>query len=318
MRLPRLSGSTLAQHTPRLSSLLASLASLACLPANAGSGCGFDVHSMQFAGSSLTQSACLLRQVLPWGRIVEPAARAAADPRASPRAPLAPLPASLAAFIGQATQAWMAPLAKLMAQEGLSASQLGGALEQSISHAQQADGRALPARYFVIHDTSWPWLDRLAFPAPEDPALNDLGQYAHPKTALAHVFVARMGQSYTAHDFGQPWRATKLESRVIGPAAKGLFLHVELVQPRQRDPMGPAGNDALAPTPGFTDAQYQRLAWLYMAASVRAGVGLIPALHANIDEGLADGHDDPQGFDVEAFGAALAALQARLRALGAP
>ena len=30
-------------------------------------------------------------------------------------------------------------------------------------------------------------------------------------------------------------RATKLESRVIGLPAKGLFLHVETVMPRRRD-----------------------------------------------------------------------------------
>ena len=42
-------------------------------------------------------------------------------------------------------------------------------------------------------------------------------------------------------------------------------------------------NDAQAPTPGFTAAQYDGLALLYVIASVRAGAWLVPAFHAPID-----------------------------------
>lgn len=41
-----------------------------------------------------------------------------------------------------------------------------------------------------------------------------------------------------------------------------------------------------------------RLALTYIAASVRRGEWLVPAFHAVVDEGLANGHDDPQNFDV--------------------
>ena len=36
-----------------------------------------------------------------------------------------------------------------------------------------------------------------------------------------------------------------------------------------------------------------------------AGLWLIPAFHAAIDEGLPDAHDDPQNFDLPAFDAAV-------------
>jgi len=65
----------------------------------------------------------------------------------------------------------------------------------------------------------------------------------------------------------------------VGNALKGLFLHVELIQPRRRGP-GRHSNDIAAPNPGFTAAQYRQLALLYTIASVRAGEWLIPAFYA--------------------------------------
>ena len=71
-------------------------------------------------------------------------------------------------------------------------------------------------------------------------------------------------------------------------------------------------NDARAPDPGFSAAQYERLALVYTIASVRAGRWLIPAFHAAIDSGIRGGHDDPQNFDLEAFAASLERLVRRL------
>ena len=64
----------------------------------------------------------------------------------------------------------------------------------------------------------------------------------------------------------------------------------------------------LLEVPGFTEAQYESLALAYIAASMRAGDWLIPGFHAAIDEGLSDGHDDPQNFELSRFDAALAGL----------
>lgn len=269
------------------------------VPPSALGACGFDRQVMQFQGPAQDQAACLLRTVQSWGRVTpQPAA----------------LPDSLRRLMDRPTALWKAPLRQWLASHGVPERDIGGSLDAPVSAAQGQDGTAVPARYFVIHDTSWPWLNGGAFPPEADEHVNDLGTYAHATTAQAHVFVNRLGQTFTAHGFDEAWRATKLELRAIGASAKGLFLHIELVQPRRRDPSGPAGNDALAPSPGFTVAQYDALALLYMVASVRAGTGLIPGLHGALDEGMADGHDDPQHFELDAFGAALARLEARLAA----
>jgi len=88
-----------------------------------------------------------------------------------------------------------------------------------------------------------------------------------------------------------------------------------MIQPRRR---GRRGGDISAPTPGFTSAQYQRLALLYTIASVRAGAWLIPAFHAVIDGDIRGGHDDPQNFEVEAFARALDGVTEQLSAYYAP
>jgi hypothetical protein len=49
------------------------------------------------------------------------------------------------------------------------------------------------------------------------------------------------------------------------------------VQPRRRDPRGGPKNDAIAPTPGFTPAQYEKLALLYVRTAVSDFVGALPA-----------------------------------------
>ena len=90
--------------------------------------------------------------------------------------------------------------------------------------------------------------------------------------------------------------------------------HIELIQPRQRDPQGGAKNDALSPDPGFSDAQYERLALLYVSASLQHGTWLIPGYHAAVDAGIPDGHDDPQNFDLARWGRKLDALLGELKA----
>jgi hypothetical protein len=115
------------------------------------------------------------------------------------------------------------------------------------------------------------------------------------------------------HELSQPWRAMRFERATrFGTDLKGLFLHVELIQPRRSQPGRGRRNDALAPTPGFSDVQYDRLALVYTIASVRAGRWLIPAFHIAIDSGIRGGHDDPQNFEVAAFAASVERLANRL------
>lgn len=262
--------------------------------------CRFDRSALTFAGTPVEQARCLLRPVGEWGKIGS----------ASPD-----LPPWLAARVGKAVDVTSNVLRERLRSLKVSEAAVGGSLEAPVSRARGGVADAPLARYFVIHDTSAPWIGDGEFPADIDrsPAVNDLGRYAG-LDAVAHLFVNRKGGTLAGHDLSTPWRATKLESRVVGVPAKGLFLHVELVQPRRRDPRGGPKNDAIAPTPGFTPAQYEKLALLYVVASVRAGLWLVPAFHATLDEGIVDAHDDPQHFDLVRFDTAVSDLVGALAA----
>ena len=131
----------------------------------------------------------------------------------------------------------------------------------------------------------------------------------------AHVFINRGGQIFLAHDFVVPWRATKFENaRNFGSSLKGLFLHIELIQPRRALKGYGRRNDFQAPSPGFSQAQYDSLALVYTVASRRAGFWMIPAFHSVLDEGIRNKHDDPQNFELEQFTQSLDALVGELRA----
>lgn len=237
--------------------------------------CSFDAASMQFAGSPREQAQCLLRHVEPGG-----SAGSATQ-----------LPPALAALIGQAISIDCAKLAAELRHRHIPLPATTPVSETLDHH------RAL---YFVIHDTSSPWIGDRAFPTDfgRQPTFNDVTQFLG-KDAAAHLFNDRKGRVTVGHDLEVGWRATKLER--IGEMVRGRFLHVENVQPRRMDPAGPKHNDKIAPSPGFTRDQYRTLALLYVLASSRAGIWLIPAFHANIDRGIPGAHNDPQNFELGAF-----------------
>lgn len=261
--------------------LLFGLALAAALPPAPPVECRFDAATFQFAGTPVEQARCLLRHVEPGG---------GADPEQ-------PLPPTLAALIGQSANIDPGKLAAELRRERIT-------LPASTPVLETLDHRR--ALYFVIHDTSSPWIGEHPFPKGFDRQLifNDVRQFLG-KDAVAHMFNDRLGRVIVGHDFEVGWRATKLE-RIIGEAVRGRFLHVENVQPRRADPSGPPRNDLIAPEPGFAHAQYRTLALLYTLASARAGMWLIPAFHANIDRGIPAAHDDPQHFDLNAFDRELA------------
>lgn len=264
-----------------------------------------------FSGPAAEQARCLLRPVARYG-VVGPA-------RPS-------LPAPLDRLVGEsvAPALTVEALRSYLAARGIREADLGGPLAGAVSRT--SDGT--PARYFIIHDTSTPTLPRAAAfpPAGMDAAAwpgNDFGPYLRPPVCparrrdpravcdpVAHVFVNRAGQSVTGHDFARGWRSTQYEMQT--PRRRGLFLAVENIQPRRRDARG---IDAEAPVPGFADAQLDRLALVYAAASVRAGRWLIPAYHAVIDLGVGT-HDDPQNFDLDRWAARLGALLGEVGAGG--
>lgn len=263
-------------------------------PAGAGR-CGFDVQRLSFAGSEIEQARCLLSPVLIHGAIGLPGAR------------LGPF---LEGHVGREVRIDRARLRALLTTERLPA--LAASVETPLSRARNNDPQAPFARYFVIHDTSRE-LPGTEFPGDGSDIANELGWTYPDGTQVAHSFVNRRGEILFAHDYAIPWRATKRERDTItGGHAKGLFLHNELNQIRLNEPSGPPGNFSRAPVPGFTAAQYDRLALLYILASVRGGRWLIPGFHALIDNGLPEAHDDPQNFDLAAWEAALMRRTAEL------
>ena len=238
--------------------------------------CRFDVVKLEFAGNAQAQARCLLRSVTVGG-----GARAEQ-----------PLPATLAALVGEPAAVDEKNLASALRHRGI-------ALPSSTPVSETSDHRR--ALYFVIHDTSSPWIGFKPFPKRFNvkPHFNNVKEFLG-KDAVAHLFNDRRGRVTVGHDLEVGWRATKLE-RAVGDIVRGRFLHVENVQPRRADEAGPERNDLIAPDPGFTPAQYRSLALLYVLASARAQVWLIPAFHANIDRGIPKAHDDPQHFDLAAF-----------------
>jgi hypothetical protein len=238
--------------------------------------CHFDRATFEFAGSALEQARCLTRHVVPGG-----GAGAQQD-----------MPPVLASLIGQPAHIDAAKLAAELRRQGI-------ALPATTPVSETLDHHR--AIYFVIHDTSSPWIGARDFPRGFDKQadFNDVRQFLG-KDAVAHLFNDRRGRVSVGHDLEVGWRATKLE-RILGEPVRGRFLHVENVQPRRQDASGPPHNDRIGPDPGFTRRQYRTLAFLYVLASARAGTWMIPAFHANIDRGIPEAHDDPQHFDLASF-----------------
>jgi N-acetylmuramoyl-L-alanine amidase len=263
--------------------------------------CEFNPETASFRGEPAEQLQCLLRPM----------------DRSRNLAPMRDgVPAAFAERAGQTTglparEALLTLLSRLDLE-----TDFGTYLWQPVARARDNDPEAPPARYLVIHDTSGPNYGRRPWPAniDEHPRINNLRNFrCSDGWGVGHVVINRRGQMLLTHELGVPWRATKFErARSFGTSLKGLFLHVELIQPRRAAPGRGRRNDALAPTPGFSPAQYDRLALVYTIASVRAERWLIPAFHAPIDAGIRGGHDDPQNFDLDAFAASLEALLTRL------
>jgi hypothetical protein len=288
-------------------------------PLAAATSCGFDRDALTFAGSPLEQARCLLRHVRQGGEL---------DP------PLAALPPPLEELIDQPVAVSAGALRAWLAAHGIAESEIGGPLSERLSRARNDAPDAPAARYFVIHDTSIPSLcEAAAFPAEmDDPSWrwNHLEEYA--SFPEAHLFITRDGHSVAAQGrtFATPWRATKLERPREDLRTKGLFLHIENVLPRRCEPEEAAPpawrcrrwdpleawwvcrNDRIGPDPGFSVPQMDRLALVYLAASVRRGRWLIPAFHAAVDAGIPEAHDDPQNFDLAAWAARLARLLGEL------
>ena len=264
--------------------------------------CGFDSETLSFRGTPAQQAMCLMRGM---------------DTTRNLAPTLEGLPPGLAKRIGETTglpsrDALSGYLSKLDLEW-----EFGTYLWQPVSRARDNDPNAPMAKYFVIHDTSGPFYGHRAFPDDinVNPKVNNLQSFAcSDEWGKAHVVVNRMGDSLLNHDFSIPWRETKFEQAAeFGGALKGLFVHIEMIQPRRA---GAGGGDGHSPDPAFTPAQYDRLALLYTIVSVRAGRWLIPAFHAALDADIRNGHDDPLNFKVDSFADSIDRLIEKLQGQG--
>lgn len=261
------------------------------------------IDSKYFAGSAEEQARCLLRTVKIHGELGSIRAK---------------LPKALDQLVGQRVTISAGDLRRYLTKQKIAESDLGGSLAEPLASLGDQK-KSSSTKYFVIHDVSTPNYLDAAFPPDINEAswvFNDL-QKRWSKSQVAHVFVSRTGQSITAVDFGSPLPqgrfGTKFARDYLRESEKALQIHIELVQPRRRDPAGAPDNDAIAPQPGFTEAQLDRLALLYVAASIRRGEWLIPAFHAAVDAGIPNAHDDPQNFDLDLWDRKLGQLLKALK-----
>ena len=223
------------------------------------------------------------------------------------------LPSVLQGLIGQPMGVDVVKLKQFLIDNGIGETSIGGPVEQDVTRA----------RFLVIHDTSSPEIHEASFPVninQKEWSGNKLSNWLNSATPT-HVFVNRAGESAAKANFKTIVTATKYEAGKDVPAGparqearnrrRGLFLHIEMIQPRRRSHPGSSYFD-IPPSPGFSQAQLDRLALLFVVASVRSGHWLLPAFHASIDATSADAHDDPQDFDLESWLDSVRTLLARL------
>ncbi len=261
--------------------------------------CEFNAQTLQFIGKPVEQARCLLRPNLIGGVLGEQFKK---------------LPQPLEKLIGEKVKIKKENLRKYLHRNKIDEKEIGGSLDEKVSVATLPNGEKMQALYFIIHDTSSPYLKDAPFPSDfnTDKTWNGNDLSIWLKQPVAHIFVNRLGESITTTNFNEAvtkgW-GTKFARDFLKAGGKGLQIHIELIQPRRRDiNTSNPENDLIAPMPGFTDAQYERLAVLYIAASVRRDSWLIPAYHSAIDAGIKDAHDDPQNFLLEKFSKALKKL----------
>lgn len=233
--------------------------------------------------TAAAQAKCLLRPVNRFGHLGEP---------------LTTLPSPLDSIVGEPidTTLTVDRVRRFLNARAIVEADVGGAVTTTLA----------AAKYFVIHDTS----DYLGALSEFPNNINDnTSAFNHVAVrvgrAVCHVYINRLGQSATAVVFESPAPPSGTKFGLCNPALRNAFLHIENIQPRIKDRSVRFSNDAVAPQPGFTSAQLERLALIYVVASVRSGRWLIPAYHSPIDLGYPDRHDDPQNFDLETWSAKL-------------
>ena len=250
-------------------------------------GCKFNSNTLRFSGTATEQANCLLRKVIPKGK----------------GSTAQPIPDWLVTHIDKSVALPLTKLIKYLASNGIAHTDLGGTI---------VSGDAVELRYFVIHDTSYPEVLG-AFPSNIDDAAyvgNHFNIWSDLKNKV-NLIVSRDGRSHLFNDFKahRSEAGVKIETMSRVPQSRKVFAQVENVQPRIK----PLDSFAwIAPSPGFSIKQEKRLALIYIVSSVRAGRWLIPAYHFNIDQGIPNGHDDPQNTDLARWVGDISAIETEI------
>jgi len=258
----------------------------------------FSKKYQEFRGSKLSQAQYLLHKVKPMGILAKDSTE---------------LPQFLKKLMNNRISVLsVGKIDAHLEDNGLDYSDVGGSIQDSLSR----NTKGTSAKYFVIHDTSTPNFLNKDFPSNinEDSWKQNDVEVRWGKRSGPHAFIGRTGKVFFPIDFSVPWRATGFENDVLNRTiSRGLFVHIELVQPRKSKKGKWKDNDIIAPNPGFTNEQYKKLALLYICTSARAGNWLVPAYHAVLDQGIKNGHDDPQNFELTKFSESIEKLVGELQ-----
>ncbi|NER16550.1 hypothetical protein [Spongiivirga citrea] len=248
----------------------------------------FSLEDQQFIGTKLEQAQYLLKKVKPMGIVSKQDAM---------------LPQFIESLMtDEVAIPAIFKINMYLESKNLEYDHVGGSVLDDLSH----NAKGSQAKYFIIHDTSTPNFLKRDFPdyINEDSWKQNNVEVRWKHRKGPHAFVGRTGKIFFPIEFSSAYRATKFEFKALGKSiSRGLFIHIELVQPRKSKSGKWRDNDIIAPDPGFTTDQYQKLALLYICASIRVKNWLVPGYHAVLDQGIKNGHDDPQNFDLETFSA---------------
>ena len=165
----------------RVAVIMLGLLLLPCAAAVAAD-CGFDVGRLSFSGSPIEQALCLTRPVLVGGALA---------PKSDS------LPTTLAGVVGKQVDIPREAIRTYLTAQSIKEAAMGGSLNEPVSHAGGGVQAAHEARYFVIHDTSSPYLGDARFPVDLDnnTAINRLDRYRAGGNEVAHLFINRAGRS---------------------------------------------------------------------------------------------------------------------------
>ncbi|MCP5142823.1 MAG: hypothetical protein H6926_01000 [Chromatiales bacterium] len=146
---------------------------------------------------------------------------------------------------------------------------------------------AITANYFVVHDTA------------------GTNEYVDADAVHkgVHLWISPIS---LAQD--RDWSASAVATKIENRTNNLHFIHVELI--RHVAASGPAAANNY-PNPGisterdantlFTRQQYEDLAHAYIVNSLRRGRFLTVTVHKEVDRNIANGHNDPEHFDMAYF-----------------